>query len=150
LSRHSAHHPSVHDSWPVALYKHRVKLCTDESFFSTLHNDLISKAESYDISCNALRSIASSGIRHNIHGTHRSKESESTGQVLVLWLILPFFPVFQHVGIASSLRRLYSSHVIQRSLALAFGGRVVNIRIGWRNALPPLSRIIASSSPTVV
>ena len=146
LSRHSAHNPAIHRSWPCSLLKSRMSLCSSRRIKLEDAQQLIDRAETQKISARAIQSMKETFAQLRGTDTHSPKHGVSVGRDKtnrVCHLILPFYHSVYRAGIIPRLNAYLQSSFVQRQMFFLFPDSR-EIRVGWRNVVPNLIEIAKS------
>ena len=139
ISKFSAHHPSIHNSRPVARLKARLALCSANRLRQQERLSFLSRAQSQHLATQSINALATSSFNRQLHASRVLRDRCD----IHFWLVLPSYPAFIAAGGHAGIGGFLASSFVKDTLNLCFS-LSVEVRIGWRNVVPSISTIIKS------
>ena len=140
LSKFSAHVSSIHNSWPVARLKARLKLCSHHHLKVCERNFFAKRARHQFLSNPAYTSLSLSEFDSSSRSCIRNDTRNAN--ISTRWLVLPHFPAMLKTGFASRTSSFWNSDFAKRELGSMFPS--MQIRVSWKNVLSNVAQYTKS------
>ena len=137
LSRHSAHHSSVHNSWPSSRLRSRLELCSNRKLRRMDIEDFLKRAKLQQITRKASSSL-------KVFKNRVPLQKVPDNKIRSLWMVLPFYPILKGSGLGARLHSFFGTSWIKRSL-LYLMGEPTQVRVAWANPNFAIQHIVKHS-----